>query len=313
LILNAVDSIFTSSLDRQRMFRIKFINFMIGLPLTLAACTGQNSEESKVLKEFRVKGFIQNIQDEGRTLIIDHEEMPGYMSAMTMPFHVKDPNESKDLTTGNEILFTYKVEEFSSWVEAIEKTGNQKEVPKGPQQNDQSSSLLKIGDPFPYFELIDEYGNKLQLKDYQGHVLALTFIFTRCPVPDYCPAMMRNFKEVDEMLRSDSSAPENYRLLTVSFDTKFDTPDVLNTYGNQFKKDNDNWNLAGSSDAQTIRSIGDAVGLKFSTSQTSIYSHNLRTVVLDQDGNITQIFTNENWKANELVEEIKRVSAATKT
>ena len=294
------------------MFIKKLIHLAGVLLLILTACTEKKSEESQVLKVFRVKGVVQNIQDEGRTLIIDHEEIPGYMGAMIMPFRVKDPGESKGLSAGDEILFTYTVEELSSWVEAIEKTGIQKELPKGPQQMDQSSNLLKIGDPFPDFELIDEYGKKLQLEDYRGHVLAFTFIFTRCPVPEYCPAMMGNFREVDEMLKSDSSSPDNYRLLTVSFDSEFDTPDVLSAYGSQFKKDSINWNLAGASDTLSIRSIGEAVGLKFSTSQTSIYSHNLRTVVLDQEGYITKIFTDETWKAKELVEEIKRVAAASK-
>jgi protein SCO1 len=258
-----------------------------------------------VLKTFTVKGVIVRVDDEGRTLVIKHEEMPGYMGAMTMPFRVKDANESAKVTPGDEIRFTYNVAELSSWVENIELTGKKvaMEIPSTKQEP--SSPILKVGEPFPDFELLNENGELVKLGDYRGSVVALTFIFTRCPVPEYCPAMMRNFKEVETLLQADAKAPTNYKLLTVSFDSDYDTPEVMKAYGEKFGSNSGNWNLLTSPKSETIRSLGESVGLMFGKSQSSIYSHNLRTVVLDTKGRITKIFTDESWKPEDLVKEIK--------
>ena len=290
------------------MYSLISLLIMLGIFLLHCGCSKDAGEQSKAIRSFVVQGVVIDIQDEGRTVVIDHEEMPGYMGAMTMPFRVKFPEEVEDLSPGAEIQFIYKVAELSSWVEDIEPTGKKVDLPEGPEFKDQSSKLLKIGDLFPDFELFDEYGKTVELKGYRGSVLTLTFIFTRCPVPEYCPTMMRNFSEADEALKNDPDAPEDYKLLTVSFDSDFDTPDILKTYGEQFKKNSSNWSLAGASNSTTIRSIGEAVGLQFAKSQSAIYSHNLRTVVLDPQGRITKIFMDESWKPEELVAEMKKVA-----
>ncbi|MCZ6673036.1 MAG: SCO family protein, partial [Verrucomicrobia bacterium] len=245
------------------------------------------------------------IQDEGRTVVIDHEEMPGYMGAMIMHFRVKNPAEVEGVSPGDEIQFTYQVAELSSWIEDLKTTGKKVEVNSPAPKSTSSSKLLKVGDPLPDFELLDEQGKPIQLSDYRGSVVALTFVFTRCPVPEYCPTMMRNFHEVDELLKADSQSPENYQLLTVSFDPEFDTPEVLKAYAEPFKQDSSNWDFLSSSSQASVKSLGEAVGLKFGKSKTAIYSHNLRTVVLDESGKITKIFTDETWKPEELVREIK--------
>ncbi len=279
------------------------------ITLLVTACSNSDIESPEVLKEFTVKGVIVRVEDEGRTLIIKHEEMPGYMGAMTMPFRVKDPSESDGISSGDEIEFTYKVAELSSWIEDLSKTGKQETIEAAPAKSDQSS-LLKPGDSFPDFALLDENSQPVNLVDYRGSVVALTFIFTRCPVPEYCPAMMRNFGEVDRLLKEDAQTPENYKLLTVSFDAGFDTPEILKAYGRQFGQDaTHNWNLLSSPDSEQIKTLGESVGLMFGKSNTAIYTHNLRTVVLDGDGKITKIFTDESWKPARLVSEIKAASA----
>lgn len=274
----------------------------------LTACQKQQAEK-EVLKEFTVKGVVVRVEDEGRTMIIKHEEMPGYMGAMTMPFRVKEPSEADGIKPGDEIEFTYKVAELSSWIEDLSKTGKQEVIQETPAKSDQSS-LLKPGDLFPDFALLDENGQPVQLADYRGSVVALTFIFTRCPVPEYCPAMMRNFSEVDRLLQDDAHAPDDYKLLTVSFDSGFDTPEIMKAYGQQFGQDTTNrWNLLSTPDSEHIKTLGESVGLMFGKNNNAIYTHNLRTVVLDADGRITKIFTDESWQPARLVSEIKAADA----
>ena len=287
---------------------LRSARLLLLFPLLFTSCRKSEDTEAEALKQFRVKGVVMKIQDEGRTLIIDHEEMPGYMGAMTMPFRVKQMDDSAKLTPGDEILFTYTVAELSSWIEGIERTGKREVLPALPPKSVPNSKLLKIGEAFPDFDLLDENGAAVQLSDYRGEVVALTFIFTRCPVPDYCPAMMRNFKDVEKLMEADESRLKNYKLLTVSFDSEFDTPEVMKAYGQQFGHDSNNWNLLSSPNKDQVRSIGESVGLMFGKSNDAIYSHNLRTVVLDREGKITKVFTDENWNPEDLVEEIKNAA-----
>jgi protein SCO1/2 len=307
---NAFDRAIPKQLDRCPMKGPSIMFFLIGLSLVLFGCSNQESGSAEALKTFTVKGIVRGIDDEGRTLVIKHEEMPGYMGAMTMPFRVKAPSQTEGLAPGDEIIFTYQVAELSSWIEAIQPTGTKVELPPLPGKADQSSHLLKAGDLFPGCKLINENGETIRLEDYRGSVIALTFIFTRCPVPEYCPTMMRNFKEVDALLKADPEGPENYRLLTVSFDSEHDTPEVMKAYGKQFGQSSKNWNLLTSPQQEDIKSLGEAVGLMFGKTDNAIYSHNLRTVVLDASGKITKIFTDESWKPEALVKELKSAENA---
>lgn len=301
------DSDIPKPLDQLTMKRILTALSLITLLVT--ACSNSDIESPEVLKKFTVKGVVVRVEDEGRTMIIKHEEMPGYMGAMTMPFRLKEPSEADGIIPGEEIEFTYKVAELSSWIEDLSKTGKQEAIEEAPTKSDQSS-LLKPGDSFPDFALLDENGLPVNLVDYRGSVVALTFIFTRCPVPEYCPAMMRNFSEVDRLLKEDPHAPDDYKLLTVSFDSGFDTPEIMKAYGQQFGQDiTDTWNLLSSPDSEQVKTLGESVGLMFGTSNNAIYTHNLRTIVLDGEGKITKIFTDESWKPARLVSEIKAAGA----
>jgi len=279
------------------------------LALLLLACAkNPQATESIAQKVFTVKGVVVRVEDEGRTMIIRHEEIPDYMGAMTMPFRVKEPSESRKVHPGDEILFIYKVAELSSWIEAIKPTGNTEEIKADTTKPTPSSKLLKVGERFPDIELLNEQGDAVNLSDYRGLAVALTFIFTRCPVPEYCPAMMRNFSEVETLLKADANAPTNYKLLTLSFDSDFDTPEVMKAYGEKFGQSTGNWNMLTSPKTETVKSLGESVGLMFGKSEGSIYSHNLRTVVLNGDGRITKIFTDESWKPEELVVELKKAT-----
>lgn len=270
-----------------------------------SGCTKKEPPTSEALKEFTVKGIVIRVEDEGRTLVLKHEAMPGYMGAMTMPFRVKKPEEVDGISPGDEIRFTYKVAELSSWVEDLQPTGNKEEIQAEPARKEPSSKLLKVGELFPDFQLLDENGSTVQLTDYRGSAVALTFIFTRCPVPEFCPTMMRNFHEVDSILKTDPEAPENFKLLTVSFDSEFDTPEVMKAYGERFDQNKQTWKLLTSPNEDHVKSLGEAVGLMLNKNKNAIYSHNLRTVVLDGTGRITKIFTDESWKPEALVAEIK--------
>lgn len=274
-----------------------------GLSLVLLSGCGETADE----RVFHVRGVIQELPaDDPTKVIIDHEEMPGYMNAMIMPFRVQDAAELEGLEPGAVVTFDYHVSGMRSWIDNVTDTGEKGEIKTGSDAAvEPVAPLLKEGDVLPDYEFVDETGADVKLSDYRGRPVALTFVFSQCPVPEYCPAMMRNFKTVLDSLKTDSEAPEEFQLLTISFDTWNDTPETMKTWAAAFGHEaGQPWSLLTSDSCCTISEIGANVGLKFGEVKGS-YQHNLRTVILDGEGRIQHIFTDETWSTDELIAELK--------
>ncbi len=285
-----------------------FIPLLLRLSPVLLAAACSPAEKGDDARHFHVRGVVQELPaDDPTRVIIDHEEMPGYMHAMIMPFRVKDAAELEGLTPGAVVTFDYHVVGMESWIDGVRDTGERGEIKTDDDEAaaEPAAPLLREGDLLPDYEFVDENGNDVKLSDFRGGPVALTFVFTRCPVPEYCPAMMRNFKTVLDDLNADPGTPEKFQLLTISFDTWNDTPEIMKSWGAAFGHGpGQPWSLLTSDSCCTINQIGANVGLKFGEVKGS-YQHNLRTVVLDGEGRIRRIFTDESWKVEELVGELK--------
>ncbi len=277
--------------------------------LVVGACAPAEPPGGDALQErlFQVRGVIQELPaDDPKKVVIDHEEIPDYMGAMIMPFRVREAAVLDGLAPGMVVTFDYHVRGRESWIDQVVPTGD-----TGRIKSDEAAAgapaapLLSVGDALPDYAFFDESGAEVTLADYRGMPVALTFVFSRCPVPEYCPAMMRNFKTVLETLAQDPGAPERFRLLTISFDTWNDTPEVMKSWAAAYGHEaGQPWSLLTSDSCCTINQIGANVGLKFGEVEGS-YRHNLRTVVLDGDGRIRHLFTDETWTTDQLVAELK--------
>jgi len=167
------------------------------------------------------------------------------------------------------------------------------------------------GDAMPDVGLVDQDGKPLRLADYHGKAVALTFVFTRCPLPDFCPLMMKKFAAAHAALAKDAALASRTHLLTVSFDTKHDTPDVLRAFGKPFQKTAppfSHWTLATGQD-EAIRALGGALELDYVEENRS-FTHNLRTAVLDPEGKLRRLFRGNEWTPEELVAELKAAAGA---
>jgi protein SCO1/2 len=161
----------------------------------------------------------------------------------------------------------------------------------------------------PDVALVDQDGKPLRLADLRGKAVALTFIFTRCPMPDFCPLMMRQFAAAEATLAQDAGLAARTHLLTISFDTKHDTPDVLRAFGRPFQKTTPaftHWTLAGGTE-EAIRELGGALGLDY-VEESRSFTHNLRTAVLGRDGRLQRLFRGNEWKPEELVAELRKAA-----
>lgn len=262
-----------------------------------------------------VRGVVRRIDPEEMRISIQHEEIPNFMPAMTMPFRVKDKEELEKVEPSDTIFFRLWVTQDESWIDKLTKVADpapnvgQTGVP--PQREAvrvvRDVEPLSVGNLMPDYRFTNELGRVVRLSDFKGQALAFTFIFTRCPLPEFCPRMSRNFHEVYQKLTAMPNAPTNWHLLSISFDPHFDTPAVLHSYAQAFEADPKRWNfLTGA--IEDIDAITDQFELTI-VKRGSEWDHKVRTVVVDAKGNIQAIILGNEWQPDTLVEEI--VKAAT--
>src|SRR5215475_8487317 len=198
-------------------------------------------------RTFQVNGRIREIAATTKTLTIAHEEILDYMPSMTMPLQVRDTSLLKGLRAGDEIHFELSVTEDDSWISHIEKIGNGKPVANDLAVSAPSAELRK-GETVPDFALTDENGRPVRLSDFRGKAVVLTFIYTRCPLPNFCPLMSKNFQALQERLSK--AFPAKYHLLSVSIDPKFDKPEILKAYSALYQADSRSWSFATGTEEQ---------------------------------------------------------------
>ncbi len=260
---------------------------------------------------YPLKGKVVEVDVANRKVTIAHEDIPAFMPAMTMPFVVleKDAALLEGVGPGDEVTATLVAPDSRYWLEELAVV--RKGTPDPNATPRPRSHEARPGDALPEVALVDQDGRALRLADYRGRALALTFVFTRCPLPDYCPLMMRNFAAAHAALVADARLAGSTHLLTVSFDTKHDTPEVLRSFGLPFQKTKPpftHWNLATGTD-EAIRALGGGLELDY-VEESRSFTHNLRTAVVGTDGRLRRLFRGNEWAPAELVAELKQAAGA---
>jgi protein SCO1/2 len=162
---------------------------------------------------------------------------------------------------------------------------------------------LKPGDLMPDGELLAENGRHIHFSDFRGRAVAFTFFFTRCPLPNYCPLMNRNFAAAQNLISATPNAPTNWQFLSISFDPGFDTPEILSSYARLYRTgDASRWFFAAASTG-VLTNLAPRLDLMIMREGTSI-SHNLRTVVLDPNGFIFRQLDGNEWTSKELADAV---------
>lgn len=274
----------------------------------LAACRAESPARSA--SRYPIKGRVVEVDLANRSVTLAHEEITGLMPAMTMPFVVDEKHAAllQAMAPADAVTATLVVLDSRYWLEQIVVVKPALEV-AGPSPVAHTREPQQ-GDAVPDVDLVDQSGRALCLAEYRGRALALTFVFTRCPMPDFCPFLMQGFASAHQALVADPALARRTALLTVSFDVEHDTPAVLLGYGRPFQKTQppfSHWRLA-TGRPEAIRTLAAAVGLDFREQDRS-FTHNLRTVVLGQDGRLRRLFRGNEWKAEELVAELEAAAA----
>ena len=299
-----------------------WIATLAGLLLGAAGCKPAHDSPSGLapaegtITNYSARGIIQAVHPERRSVVIKHEDVPGYMPAMTMPFEVRDTNELRDLVPGLTVEFRLRVTDRDGWIDQVRKVVPVAVAPLPAASNAPSAihllpdvPVLKAGDPLPDYRFTNQLGRAFHLSDFRGDAYAFTFIFTRCPFPNFCPRMTDNLAQAQRALKAAPGGPGHWRLLSLTIDPEYDTPEVLGAYGRRFKADPDRWWQA-SADYDTLERIAGHFGQYFARNATVAgQNHNLRTVVVDGTGRVHQVFQGNEWTVDELVQSVLTASA----
>lgn len=222
---------------------------------------GNNSS----LKSYPAMGVVEKITPDRHAATIDTDKIPGYMDKMTMDYPVRSTNELDGISPGDIIRFTLVVTTNTDWIEGIHRTGhsNSGMTNNMPMQMNMSHGLpeLGTGDTLPDGVLTAEDGRKIRFSDFRGEALAFTFFYTRCPLPNYCPLMNRNFAAARDLLSSMPDAPTNWEFLSISFDPDNDTPQVLAAYGGFYRHGNSSHWLFASAPKSTLATLAPGLDL----------------------------------------------------
>jgi protein SCO1/2 len=262
-------------------------------------------DHSPDARRFEVHGTVRSIDIAEKTIRIAHEEIPGYMPAMTMPLPVKDVTLLRQVAAGDQVRFELSVTTNDSWIAHIEKLPS--EAPSGVSITTSGSAAepdtesLRPGELVPDFSLTNQEEKTIRLHDFRGQAVLLTFIYTRCPLPNFCPLMTKNFAELQQRLSKEF--PGKYHLLSVSIDPDFDRPEVLKEYAARCEADPKNWTFA-TGEADSIRFVAGLMGLYYAR-ENGLISHDLRTALIGPDGKLVHVWKSNVWTPYEVQRRVR--------
>lgn len=301
------------------------------LLIALIALSGCRRDMSNA-KRYELKGKVLTVEKDKHLVTVSHEEIRDFMDAMTMPFTVRDEWVFDQAGPGDQITATLVVDGTESWLEnvviiksnadggtGISARGfGVKERPpgvKGPgvstQEDGASGAGANPGDDVPDFALVNQNDQPIRTGQYKGKTLLLTFIYTRCPIPEYCTLMSNNFSQVDQELQKQPELYEKTRLLSISIDPDYDTPAVLRSYGashtGRFGDETfSHWAFATGTKEQ-VKEVAQFFGLQYFPDQDQIV-HGLRTAIIAPDGKVHKVYRGNEWKPEEVLKDIEMVS-----
>jgi protein SCO1/2 len=255
-------------------------------------------------RTYEVRGQVLAVDRERHEITIAHEDIRGLMPGMTMPFKVKDAKLLDGSAAGDLVKATLVVEDSTAHLTSIVRTGHTDVVTPPPAPY---VDVLEPGAAVPDVNLVDETGTARTLRDWKGRIVAVTFTYTRCPLPDFCPKMDRQFESVQRDLLADPGLRDRVALLSVSFDPAYDTPPVLAAHASRSHADPRIWHFVTGKQEEIA-----AFAARFGTSvirdagNAADITHNLRTAVIASDGTLVTIFKGNEWTPGDLLAALRQ-------
>lgn len=275
--------------------------FFSALALALAVSVSAACTQDR---RYSIAGQVIAVDAERQQLTVRHGDIPGFMPGMTMPFRVSDAGVVAASRPGDLIAATLVVRDTAGYLEDVRKTG---EAPL-PSSDSPAPPVaaLEPGDQVPDAAFVDQDGTRRNLSDWRGRTVAVTFVYTRCPIPNFCPLMDRHFAAAQKAIAADPALAGRVHLLSVSFDPTFDTPAVLRAHAGRTGADERHWTyLTGEAAAIDRFAAGFGVTIIREAETADEIMHNLRTAVIDREGRLSAVLNGNEWTPAELLDAIR--------
>jgi len=267
------------------------------IALSLTACSRPPT--------YDLRGQIVAVDPARQELTIKHEDIKGFMPGMTMAFKVRDGSMMAGKAAGDLVTAQLVIEESQGYLTKVEVTGHAAltEPPPAPP----AAEILTPGSTVADVGLIDQDGTARRLSAWRGQAVAVTFIYTRCPMPDFCPLLDRQFAAVQQEIASDPTLASRVHLVSVTMDPAYDKPPVLLEHARRVGAKPESWTFATGEPTDLAR-FGAQFGLSILPPDPSSPGivHNLRTAVIDPAGKLSTVLTGNEWRPADLVKELRR-------
>ena len=284
------------------------------LAMGAAACRQGEKPSAENARRYTLKGVVRDVNTARSEITVEHEKIPDFMEGMTMPFPVRDdPQVTRLLRPGDKIEATLVVEKERYWLEKILTRGFVGTPPPPPSTTVSPGKSadsgfvtpvpnrgVQVGDPVPDFALTDQAGATVRLSQMRGEPVAVTFLYTRCPVATACPMTTAKFSKLDAMLAKEKFG----HLLTVTVDPEHDTPAVLAEYAKMVGADLKRWKFLTGAPA-AVAGVATSFGVMYYPERGQMI-HTQAVAVVDPKGNLATIYYGEHWEAEHILRDMEK-------
>jgi protein SCO1 len=297
---------------RRRLFR----SFLFLALFPIAICALASCHSSPPAKHYKLEGTIVSVDPGTHQAVIDAKEIPGFMDAMAMPYTIPDSRVIALLKPGDQITADLVVTDAGAHLEQVVVVKKASAAPpsgaSGTAAEPVSNELHvpQPGDVVPDFSFVNQDGRRITLRQFRGKTLLLTFIYTKCPLPDFCPKLTDDFARIDAQLKSDSGLYSRTRLLSISFDPNHDKPSVLRDYAKAYGDSGRmlaHWEFAVAPKSE-LPAVAKFFGLYYNVQEDQI-EHSLSTAIISPDGKIFEWNHSNDWPITDALQNIKRAAA----
>lgn len=280
------------------------------LTLVIAGC---HTSAKNTTKQFPIRGKIVSVDPTGQSVSLDGEDIPGFMAPMVMQYKLEDPSVASELHPGDRIKATLLVDYDSAGPTNMRL--HEVMVLAQAKPDYKPTVVYHIpapGDVVPDFKLLNQSARTISLQQFRGKVLLMTFIYTRCPLADYCPRMSNNFASINKQLAADPAMLKKTHLLSVSFDPTYDTPKVLKSYGEAYtgryvNETFDHWDFAAPSVAE-LPKMEQWFGVGVTPGENHTLQHSLSTVIIGKDGKIIAYLPTNDWNVQDVLKQVEQAA-----
>ena len=257
-------------------------------------------------KRYALRGHVLGKDQDAQRLTINHQAVPGFMPAMAMSYNVKDSQGLGAVEPGDNITADVVVANTDTyWLEHLaitDSSGRSAAVPAT------QPGELQPGRPVPDVALTNQDGKTLHLRQFKGQAVLITFIYTRCPLPNFCPLVSSEFAAIQKDLAQTPSDFAKTHLVSISLDPSYDTAPVLRKYGLAYLQDNPegfkHWDFVATSPAD-LQTLATAFGLEYYQQDNQI-AHSMETVLLAPNGSVTKTWPGTDWHTPEVLAAVRQ-------